>query len=383
MIEVNSKHPPGTVGYITGGVPRYFQFFDSLERTKVPTGTKLQRAFSCNPARNSNSLVEHMQGEWLWIQGDDHTWSDDLLLKLLDRDADVIVPLVPRWGPPFFPVIFKEFDPKGNTTVYTWEEIELLSRRLEVITVEAAGSAGMLVKKKVLDAMEKPCFRVGLMGPDELSEDVEFTWKANQLGFNVVADLTCFMGHATSAIITPSRLKNGKLAIMADIHGGNLMAYTVEPFMNVHSKAEVHPTAKIHPSSRVWQFATICEGVEIGKNCVIGSNVWVGKNVKIGDGTRIQHGAFITNGSVLEEHVFIGPNVTFTDDKYPRAGNRHYIPEPPRICHGSSVGANATILPGVVVGPGMMVGAGAVVTESFTEGTVAGVPARVLLHKGN
>ena len=74
-----------------------------------------------------------------------------------------------------------------------------------------------------------------------------------------------------------------------------------------------------------WQYSTICEGARFGKDCVIGSNAWVGKYVVCGDNVRIQHGAFIANGVRLGNHVFIGPNVTFTDDKYPKAGNTAYL----------------------------------------------------------
>ena len=144
---------------------------------------------------------------------------------------------------------------------------------------------------------------------------------------------------------------------------------------------EIHPSAKLAPDVRVWQFATICALTEIGEGSVIGSCAWVGKDCRIGKNVHIQHGAFIPNGSIIEDHVFIGPNATLTDDKYPRSGNKHYIAQPPRICMGASIGAGAVILPGIIVGPGAMVAAGAVVTSNIAHGDVAiGVPARSVYH---
>ena len=97
----------------------------------------------------------------------------------------------------------------------------------------------------------------------------------------------------------------------------------------------------------------------------------------MGDNVRIQHGAFIPNGTVIGHRVFIGPNVSLTDDRYPRAGNVDYVALPPILEDDCALGAGAIILPGVRVGKGAMVGAGAVVVDdvpAFT--TVVGCPAR-------
>lgn len=145
----------------------------------------------------------------------------------------------------------------------------------------------------------------------------------------------------------------------------------------IHPKSEVHETAVIGEGCKVWQFASVGARTVIEDDCVIGSGAWIGADCRIGRGARIQHGAFLPNGTVIEEHVFIGPNVTATDDRYPRAGNTSYTREPPRICHGASIGAGAVILPGVVIGPGAMVAAGAVVTKNvIADLWVAGLPAR-------
>jgi acetyltransferase-like isoleucine patch superfamily enzyme len=152
--------------------------------------------------------------------------------------------------------------------------------------------------------------------------------------------------------------------------------------MTTHAPCTVSDTAITGHNCMIWQFATVCDRAWLGDNVVIGSNAWVGKRAVIGTGTRIQHGAFIPNDTVIGAHVFIGPNVTLTDDKYPKAGNHAYRPEPPILRDGCSIGAGAVILPGVVIGEGAMIGAGAVVTQDVTAySTVIGCPARLVTHE--
>lgn len=145
----------------------------------------------------------------------------------------------------------------------------------------------------------------------------------------------------------------------------------------IHPKAEVHKSVFVPDSSTVWAFAIVGEGTYIDHDTVIGSGVYIGKNCRIGRGVHIQHGVFLPNGSIIYDDVFIGPNCTFTDDKYPRAGNKGYVAQPPVIHKGASIGAGAVILPGVIIGSKSMIAAGAVVTHSVGYGdTVRGVPAR-------
>ena len=151
--------------------------------------------------------------------------------------------------------------------------------------------------------------------------------------------------------------------------------------MIVHGACTIHPSANLAEDCQVYQFATICDGAVIGMNTVVGSGAYVGKRTKIGNHTRIQHGAFLPNDAVIGAHVFIGPNVTMTDDKYPKAGNHAYRPEPPVLRDYCSIGAGAVILPGVTIGEGAIVGAGAVVTQDVAaNSTVIGCPARLLTH---
>ena len=135
---------------------------------------------------------------------------------------------------------------------------------------------------------------------------------------------------------------------------------------DIHPSAVVSQDARLGCNVKVWSGAVIGQFAEIGDDCVIGSNAYVGWGTRMGRGCRLQHGVFLPNNSVLGDRVFIGPNTTFTDDKYPRAGNIDYNPEPPILEDGCSVGAGATILPGVRIGAHAMVGAGAVVAHSVS-----------------
>lgn len=148
--------------------------------------------------------------------------------------------------------------------------------------------------------------------------------------------------------------------------------------------AEIHGTVRLGENVTVWNFASIGANTVIGANSVIGSCAYVGRDCRIGSGVHIQHGAFLPNGTVVGDNAFIGPNVTMTDDRYPKSGNKWYKPEPPVIGSGASIGAGAAILPGVKVGAGAMVAAGAVVTRDVPEDVlVVGSPARPRLAAVN
>lgn len=124
----------------------------------------------------------------------------------------------------------------------------------------------------------------------------------------------------------------------------------------------LHNSVRFGERFKCYQFSTVCENVEIGDDVVVGSNAFIGAGSRIGSGTRIQHGAFIPKNTVIGMNVFIGPNVTMTDDRYPVAGVEYYA-EPPVLEDYCSIGAGATLLPGVRIGHGATVGAGAVVTR--------------------
>lgn len=145
----------------------------------------------------------------------------------------------------------------------------------------------------------------------------------------------------------------------------------------IHPLADVQ-TVNIGEETSIWQFCVVLRGAQIGKNCNICANVFIENDVVIGDNVTVKCGVQIWNGIIIEDDVFLGPNVTFCNDKYPKS--KQYPDQFPqtRIARGASIGANATILPGITVGEGAMVGAGSVVTRDVPpHTTVVGNPAEV------
>lgn len=143
----------------------------------------------------------------------------------------------------------------------------------------------------------------------------------------------------------------------------------------------VHPLsdvkASIPESTNVWQFCVIFPEAKIGNDCNICANVLIENDVSIGNRCTIKSGVQLWDGVTLEDDVFIGPNATFTNDKYPKSKNKNYKLERTIVKKGASIGANVTILCGVTIGEGALIGAGSVVTKDVPAGeTWVGNPAR-------
>jgi acetyltransferase-like isoleucine patch superfamily enzyme len=138
-------------------------------------------------------------------------------------------------------------------------------------------------------------------------------------------------------------------------------------------------SGRIGEGTRVWQFTVIMAGAAIGRDCNICSHVFIENDVVVGDRCTVKSGVQLWDGITLEDDVFIGPNATFTNDRFPRS-RQPAAPEPRTVVKkGATIGANATLLPGVVIGERAMVGAGAVVVADVPPGAVvAGNPARVI-----
>jgi UDP-2-acetamido-3-amino-2,3-dideoxy-glucuronate N-acetyltransferase len=149
-----------------------------------------------------------------------------------------------------------------------------------------------------------------------------------------------------------------------------------------HESAYVDEGAKIGKGSKIWHFAHIMPKAVIGENCSIGQNVLVSNNVIIGNGVKIQNNVAVYEGVTLEDYVFCGPSMVFTNvltprSEYPRNTSSDYVKT--LVKRGASIGANATIVCGVTLHEGAFLAAGAVVTKDVPAyAMVAGVPAKLI-----
>ena len=148
----------------------------------------------------------------------------------------------------------------------------------------------------------------------------------------------------------------------------------------VHPSAVVEEGASLGEDTKIWHFCHVMAGAVIGERCVLGQNCFIAGGVKIGDGVRVQNNVSLYEGVELEDEVFCGPSVVFTNVTRPRAFvSRRQEFEKTLVRRGASLGANATILPGVTLGEYAFVGAGAVVTRDVVPfALVVGVPARAI-----
>lgn len=146
----------------------------------------------------------------------------------------------------------------------------------------------------------------------------------------------------------------------------------------VHSHAIVE-TENIGANTRVWAFAHILPGAIIGANCNICDQTFIENDVHLGDRVTLKCGVQLWDGITLEDDVFVGPNATFTNDRFPRSKQYPEAFVRTVVRHGASIGANATVLPGLTIGQYAMVGAGTVVTKDVPPfAIVVGNPARIV-----
>lgn len=146
----------------------------------------------------------------------------------------------------------------------------------------------------------------------------------------------------------------------------------------IHALSDVQ-TSVIGEGTKIWQFVVILPGAKIGNNCNICAHSFIENDVIIGNNVTIKSGVFLWDGITVSDNVFIGPSVSFANDKHPRSKQYPIEFEKTLIGEGASLGANSTILPGILIGKNAMVGAGAVVTKNVPDNAVVvGNPAKII-----
>jgi acetyltransferase-like isoleucine patch superfamily enzyme len=143
----------------------------------------------------------------------------------------------------------------------------------------------------------------------------------------------------------------------------------------IHAQSDVQ-TDNIGEGTTIWQYVVILPGAVIGKNCNINAHCFIENDVVIGNNVTVKCGVYLWDGITIEDNVQIGPNVTFTNDKYPRARQKFDL-QRTLICKNASIGAGSVILGGITIGENAMIGAGSVVTSSVPSNQLwFGIPAK-------
>ncbi len=137
----------------------------------------------------------------------------------------------------------------------------------------------------------------------------------------------------------------------------------------IHSLSDVQ-SKDIGENTNIWQFCVVLPRAKIGNDCNICSHCLIENEVVIGNRVTVKSGVQIWDGITIEDDVFIGPNVTFCNDRYPKSRNKNWICEGITVHKGASIGANATILPGVIIGKNALVAAGAIITKDVSDNEI-------------
>ncbi|MFL5783302.1 MAG: acyltransferase [Bacteriovoracaceae bacterium] len=155
--------------------------------------------------------------------------------------------------------------------------------------------------------------------------------------------------------------------------------------MTEKASAYIHPTAiveenvSVGSNAKIWHHCHVRTGSVISEDVSLGKDVFIDTGVTIEKGSRIQNGVSVYNGVMVHRWVFVGPNVTFTNDRVPRAGNKTWRVSKTELMTGCSIGAGSTIISDVTIGAFALIGAGSVVTESVPAFHLAyGLPAKIV-----
>jgi len=181
---------------------RYTAFTESMTGLQTPEGSMISFRYGTDIPNGMSWLADNMVGDWLFIMGDDHCFHPDLLMNLLDHEADVVVPLCLMRQRPFAPVV--RVDEEGHVIDLTRAATDGL------VKIHSAGSAGMLIRKHVLDAVREKFPGPVFERRADVSEDFLFCDRVRECGFNIRCDLGQTLGHMTACAIWPGTGPDGK-----------------------------------------------------------------------------------------------------------------------------------------------------------------------------
>ena len=197
-IRVNGGPSGGTIGIISGSRTCLPAFTRAITISAKPDDTRLIWAEGSDIVGQCNQICRNYRGDWVWFMGDDHVFAPDLLPRLLERNVDVVVPLCLKRTPPFDPVVYG-----GQNELDQYYVADLPDHG--ITEVYAAGSAGMLVRRPVLEAIPDPWFE----SHGGMNEDLTFCAKVRDAGFRIWCDVDLLLGHLSNHTVWPVRRDDG------------------------------------------------------------------------------------------------------------------------------------------------------------------------------
>lgn len=201
---LNLDHPSGTIALPCGEMGRFNAFTYSLATLQFPPETRVGMAKGLSIPRNLNSIFRERnpEGDWIWMIGDDHVFDQTIVFRMLDRmyqdDLDVLVPLCIRRQPPFGTVLFKSQNEEGYHP-FGYDELPDHG----TLEVYACGTAGMLIRERVIRDIEDPWFENA--DREHATEDLEFCRKIREAGYRIHADVDVLLGHIGVFTVWPKR----------------------------------------------------------------------------------------------------------------------------------------------------------------------------------
>jgi hypothetical protein len=207
------NHQNGIIGVATGEIGRYRLFDICLARVKKPEGSEIIWQMGVDIPGNYNKIFQSVLDgdyEWAWILGDDHVFPEDLLMKLLDRNVDIVVPLCSKRQKPFEPVLNESNNNSGIINGMKKRDWDFLKNKTGILELNDSntGNAGMLVRRNVIESMHYPWFENGKFSGGT-GCDLWFCEKAKQWRFKLYLDLDNIIGHIIPSVVWPKN-NNGE-----------------------------------------------------------------------------------------------------------------------------------------------------------------------------
>lgn len=209
----------GIVGIVASDTARFSLFSAALCNLRLPPRTEIRWVLGHRP-QTLNVLARWAleEGcEWLWTMDDDHVFEPDMLLQMLGHDKDLVGPLVLQRSPPFQPIAYTDFSDDGE---FDRKRIRLSDHpEGGMVRIHSSGRVGMLIRRHVLEGLADPWFEGGKLTPELPTEDIYFTDKAREAGFEVWVDLDAPLGHLTTGTIWPTRTPDRDWTFSVDLNG--------------------------------------------------------------------------------------------------------------------------------------------------------------------